>query len=402
MDLLVQPEHQSACHRATRLGAVRVAVYTDYSYHRLDGEIYAERAFALFLAQLAAMSDRTVVLGRLDPSRERARYRIGKRVEFVPLPYYRTLARPLNTVAAMARSLGRCWRALDGIDCIWVLGPHPLAVAFAALAALRRKRVVLGVRQDTRAYVRARHRRRPLLRLAAFALDGTFRTMARACRVVAVGPTIAGRYRHARRLLEIVVSLVDEDEIVAPAVALERPYGDELSVLSVGRLDSEKNPLLLAEGLTLLRARDQRWRLVVCGEGPLKEELLLRLEQLGLADVAEVRGYVPFGDQLDHVYRNSHAFLHVSWTEGLPQVLFEAFASGLPVVATDVGGVGAAVGEAALLVPPGDPEAIADRLYQIGSDPALRARLVRSGSKLVRRRTIQTECRRVADFLAAP
>ena len=44
----------------------------------------------------------------------------------------------------------------------------------------------------------------------------------------------------------------------------------------------------------------------------------------------------------------------MSWTEGLPQVLFEAFAAGTPVVATAVGGVPEAVGDAALLIPPGD------------------------------------------------
>ena len=65
-------------------------------------------------------------------------------------------------------------------------------------------------------------------------------------------------------------------------------------------------------------------------------------------------GYVPIDGGLLDLYRSSHAFLHVSWTEGLPQTLFEAFASGLPVVATAVGGVPAAVGDAALLVEPGD------------------------------------------------
>ena len=58
---------------------------------------------------------------------------------------------------------------------------------------------------------------------------------------------------------------------------------------------------------------------------------------------------------------SSDVFLHVSWTEGVPQVLFEAFAAGLPVVATDVGGVAQAVDGAALLVAPGDALAAAKR-----------------------------------------
>ena len=78
-----------------------------------------------------------------------------------------------------------------------------------------------------------------------------------------------------------------------------------------------------------------------------------RLRELGVADHADLLGYVPIDGGLLDLYRSSHAFLHVSWTEGLPQTLFEAFASGLPVVATAVGGVPAAVGDAALLVEPG-------------------------------------------------
>ena len=79
-----------------------------------------------------------------------------------------------------------------------------------------------------------------------------------------------------------------------------------------------------------------------------------RLRELGVAEHAELLGYVPIDGGLLELYRSSHAFLHVSWTEGLPQTLFEAFAAGLPVVATAVGGVPAAVGDAALLVEPGD------------------------------------------------
>ena len=50
-------------------------------------------------------------------------------------------------------------------------------------------------------------------------------------------------------------------------------------------------------------------------------------------------GYLSLDSGLRDHYRDSHMFLHVSWTEGVPQVLFESFAAGLPVVATAVGGV---------------------------------------------------------------
>ena len=60
-------------------------------------------------------------------------------------------------------------------------------------------------------------------------------------------------------------------------------------------------------------------------------------------------------------------------------MLFEAFAAGLPVVATAVGGVAAAAGDAALLVEAGDPEAAAAMLERVCGDADLRARLIAAG-----------------------
>ncbi len=379
---------------------MRLAVYTDYAYHRHDGEVYAERAFAVFIAGLARHVDALIVPGRLDPSASRSRYALGPGVTFAPLPYYRTLARPLSASLAMARSLGRLWRVLDEVDCVWLLGPHPLALAFAALAALRGRQVVLGVRQDYPSYVRSRHPGRRLIWLAAFVLDRSWAAVGRIVPVVVVGPALAERYRRSKRVLEIAVSTVRADDVVSAELAAKRPYDGPLTALSVGRLDAEKNPLLLADVLARLRERDPRWRLVVCGEGPLEAELRRRLRRLGLAEHAELRGYVPLDRGLRDVYRSSHALLHVSWTEGLPQVLFEAFAAGLPVVATDVGGV-TAVRDAVRLVAPGDAEAAAAELSRVATDSALRALLVDAGRALALERTLERESRRVAYFLSA-
>jgi glycosyltransferase involved in cell wall biosynthesis len=378
---------------------VRLAVYTDYAYHRVGREVFAERAFALFLGRLAGAFDRMVLVGREAPVSSQARYAVGAGVELVSLPYYRRLSEPAGVLRSSAQSMGRFWRALDDVDTVWLLGPHPLAIVFAALAAARRRRVVLGVRQDMPAYVASRHPGRPWLRLAAAALEATWRGLARVFPVIVVGPEIAARYGGARSVLEITVSLVDERDLVLPEVALQRAYGNELQVISVGRLEAEKNPLLLADVLARLREGNDRWRLIVCGEGAMQPELEGRLQQLGVAERAELLGYVPFGPRLLALYRDSHALLHVSFTEGLPQVLVEAFAAGLPVVATDVGGVGKAVGDAARLVPAGDPAAAASELQAIAADDGLREGLVRAGHEYAAARTASAEVTRVVEFL---
>jgi glycosyltransferase involved in cell wall biosynthesis len=290
--------------------------------------------------------------------------------------------------------MARFWRVLGEVDGVWLLGPHPLSLAFALLAALRGRSVTLGVRQDIVAYARNRHPGRRSFELAARVLEAAFRAVGRRSGVIVVGDALARDYRSARRLLPIFVSLVREGEIADSAA---RDYGGELRALSVGRLDFEKNPLLLADVLARL---DGRWRLVVCGDGPLAGELAQRIDELGERDRAELRGYVPVDGGLDELYRSSHAFLHVSHTEGMPQVLIEAFAARLPVVATAVGGVPALADGAALLVEPRDPEAAAGALERLASEPELRERLAAAGAERAREHTLEAESARVATFLS--
>jgi glycosyltransferase involved in cell wall biosynthesis len=379
---------------------MRIAVYNDQAYWS-DGEaVYAARAFVVFLNQLAEAVDRLVVVGRLDPKPGRSYYRLSDAIEFKALPYYADASHPLSLARAFVRSVRVFWRALDGVDAVWLLGPYPLSIVFVVLARLRRKQVTLGVRQDMPQYVRNRHAGRRGIQLAASLLEAVYRLLARRYRVIVVGPELAAHYSRARNLLQISVSLVRERDIVAPE-ALTRSYENKtLDVISVGRLDPEKNPLMLADVLARLREQDPRWRLIVCGDGPLERQLSERLQALGLDQHAELRGHVPIVDGLIDLYRGSHFFLHVSFTEGLPQVLLEAFAARLPVVATAVGGVAEAVDGAAVLVPPGDPEAAAEALERLARDRSLRERVVESGARYVRGATIEAECERVARFIA--
>lgn len=378
---------------------LRLGVYTDYSYHEVDGKIYAERAFAKFLGRLGVRFRDMAVLGRLDPAPERARYELPDGVRFVPLPHYQTLTDAPAVLAAIAGTFRSFWRVLDELDVVWLLGPHPFAFAFFAMARLRRRVVVLGIRQDSIEYMRNRHPDRPLRLGFARLMEAGFRLLARSSGAVAVGPDIAARYASRASVLEITVSLVEESDIADAVEATKKDYSGELTALSVGRLEQEKNPLLMADVLSRLNCEDERWRLVVCGEGAMQGELEHRFAEFALRDQTEMRGYVPIDRGLVDLYRSAHAFLHVSWTEGLPQTLVEALANGLPCVATDVGGIRVALGEGLLLVPPGDPDAAADALERIAADQELRRQLVEKGLELASSMTIDRETARVAKFI---
>jgi glycosyltransferase involved in cell wall biosynthesis len=379
----------------------------EFRYRRDTEGLYAEFPFALFMAGLRPWFERLVLMGRLHPGQGALPHRLPDDVELDPLPYYEAASSPAGLVRALPATLRAFTRALRQVDIVLVFGPHPLAVLLVLLAVAMRRRVVLGTRQHYPDYIRHRHPARPLLQLAGRALEGIWRGLSRALPTVVVGPDLARSFRRSRRLLEVTVSLVHDGDVVTPERALGRDYDGPLSVLSVGRLDAEKNPLLLADILAELRGgaaglsgHATDWRLIVCGDGARRRELAARLAELDVADKAELRGYVPIDGGLRELYRDCHMLLHVSFTEGLPQVLYEAFAAGLPVVATEVGGVGRGPErEATVLIPPGDARAGVRALERLAEDAPLRERLIRRGLELARERTIGAECARVAEFI---
>jgi glycosyltransferase involved in cell wall biosynthesis len=380
---------------------MRLLVYDDQVYRRSGGELWTERTLPGFVAGLRERLGPVTLAGRLEEGTAPWHFRLPPEVGFEALPHYPSLAQPGAVLRAFARSCAMFWRALAGSDAVWVFGPHPLSIVFCLLARARGRPVALAVRQELRRYTRSRHPGRRALHLLADALELAWRLLALRLPVIVVGPELAAQYRRSPRLHELHVSLIAAADI-APAEALEeRDWDGPLQVLSVGRIDAEKNPLLLADILERL-SPPQRWRLVVCGIGPLEAELRARVAERGLGERVRFAGYVPAGPQLMDLYRASHLFLHVSLTEGVPQVLYEAFAAALPVVATAVGGVPAAAGGgAALLVAPADADAAAAALMRVAGDPALRRDLVERGIERVREHTREAETARLAGFLQA-
>lgn len=382
---------------------MRLGVYADLVYRRDGGTVSADRAFVQFVAALPPRVEELVVFGRLDPAPGRFPYELaGTRTRFVPLPHYPSVFDVGRLVRALGASARTFARELRTLDAVWLFGPAPVAVLFALVARRHRTPVALGVRQDYPRYVANRLPSRAWAWALAVAwmLELAYRLLARTAPTVTVGEALARRYRGGRApVLSMALSLLPEREIVTLEEALSRSWKGPIRIISVGRLDPEKNPWLLPEVLARLRRRDERFRLAVVGTGPLADAVREHARALGVDDAVEWLGYVPNGPRLWDEYRRSHLFVHVSLTEGVPQVLFEAQGAGLPVVATDVGGVAAAVGASAILVPPRDPDAAADAVTRVVGDDELRIRLVADGLANARRETTEVQLDRVAEFL---
>src|SRR5690242_2814478 len=183
--------------------ALRLAVYTDHSYTVAGETVYGDRAYVRFLAALRPHIDELVLVGRLDPRGGEGPYPLPPDVELAGLPHYSGLDRPLEVLGALAGAARRLWRVLDDVDTVWLHGPHPIALVFAVLAAVRGRRIRLAVRQDLPAYTRSRRPGSRAFALAADILESVWRRLARRYPVAVVGPELAEGYRSAPHLLEL-------------------------------------------------------------------------------------------------------------------------------------------------------------------------------------------------------
>lgn len=173
---------------------------------------------------------------------------------------------------------------------------------------------------------------------------------------------------------------VDTDQFRPPSGSRQAvqgcPFDPSLHLLvgTVGRLQTVKNQPLLARAFVLMLSEHpelmDRARLVIVGEGPLRAEVESVLEQADLSHLAWLPGN---RSDVPEVLRMLSIFVLPSQTEGTSCTLQEAMATGLPIVATAVGGTPDLLGEGpGTLVPSGDASKLAHAMYAVLTDAGLR------------------------------
>lgn len=162
------------------------------------------------------------------------------------------------------------------------------------------------------------------------------------------------------------------------------PGGKPL-LLAAGRHVEQKNFVCLIEAAALLRDSGQEFRLVIAGDGPLREGHQRRVSDLGLEPSVELPGVVT---DLDDVMQAADLFVLPSLWEGLPLVLLEAMAAACPVVATRIEGVVEVItdGRNGWLAEPGSTEGLAAALLRALEDPQARADIGTAGREHVAQR----------------
>ena len=152
---------------------------------------------------------------------------------------------------------------------------------------------------------------------------------------------------------------------------------DELFIVSVGRLVEEKDYATLLSALHRVKSSISGSRVWIIGEGNQRRELedQIHSQRLGMVRLCGYREDVPA------ILKAADIFVMTSLREGFGRAAAEAMAAGCPVIATRVSGLRFVVNDAGLLIPPGNPEALASALEQLAQQPETRQKLGAMGRK---------------------
>ncbi len=271
-----------------------------------------------------------------------------------------------------ALRLARAVRRYD-IDILHAHTSHAHAYAVAARHLARRGKVIVSRRVINPP-------RNNLLNRWKYAAPDRFVAVSRAV------ARVLGDYGVPEASIRVVPSAVDParlDVEPIPRENLNVPPGAPL-LGCVAALDENKDQLTLLEALPAVLREAPDLHVVLAGEGPLRPRLEARIKTLGLEKRVLLLGQ---RDDVPAILRSLDAFVLTSRGEGIATSIQDAMWAGVPVVATDTGGVPELVihEETGLLVRIGASEALARALIRLLTDGELKARLIAAAERHIRR-----------------
>ncbi len=225
---------------------------------------------------------------------------------------------------------------------VTIAGPGPNSFLFwMSFLVPRNVRFAFFIRGDTLKTVQSIYQG-SLLNVGATSLVKLFKARIRQLLrekraiVFVFGDQLGAEYRFANRSVFSIYPLLD-DSFVRTDARPGIPNNGPLKVLFVGRLSKEKNVFNLIKACSVANSESRPFKLSIVGSGSLDGVLRKQIQSAGIGHWVSLLGHVAQSQQLLKIYDKHHLLCLPSRTEGTPRVVVEAFARGMPVLATRVG-----------------------------------------------------------------
>ncbi len=401
--LPTQKKEKTVAAETSKTGKLLVFFDEPFFRTRREGEevVTTNRAFWLFIRGLAPSFEHVFFLARISPEEKVGSFPCTPDPMFTlrEVPFYESLYSAGGLLRSLPEQLKVFWRAVGESDTVLLGIPHPTCLILWAMARLRGRSVIFLDRQDLIARVEFRGEGpgKKLMVLVAKALVGAFVFLSRKTLTFAVGGEMYRRYeKPGSPAHTLLISLVREKDLEGIPVRELPEKDEEKRLLWVGRVDPDKGLEVLLQAFKQLLERNPQspWHLDIVGSGLIEDEIAGLVRELGLEGTVHLRGFVPFGPELERYYDRATAYtLPSNESEGFPQVLIEGMARGLPIIATAVAGIPYHLtdGENAILLPPRNPDALTESIERLMGDADLYRKLSENGLRFAHDHTLEAQ-----------
>lgn len=385
---------------------MNLGVFINQAFYTDGKKSFTDLSFIRFIESFGSYFNKIIVFA---PSlRQEAEYKrhyaCSDIIRLSALPHFgnvKDLAKRAATIIPATRKI--LVKDIRECDVAWIVGPHPLGLLFYRVARRHGVNLFYHIRGNILNDVGTRYSGKEywLARLYAQYMHFENKFLARRLPTMVVGSELYELYKPiSPAIFQISPSLITESDVETSRTLLRSKgfaRNDRIHLLFVGRLEPEKGLEYLFNAVSQFNAQSQ----VPCsvtivgaaqkGSEAKGDAIRERARELGLDSYITWKGYVAYGEELIAIYREADIFVLPSLSEGIPKVLYEAMAAGVPIVCTRIGGMPDVIAhqENGYLVTPGSAEEIHAAIKDIAGSPELRERLIEGGFRTVEGHTME-------------
>jgi glycosyltransferase involved in cell wall biosynthesis len=372
---------------------VKLGIYYGTGLYWDGQNYYSHRPFGKYIGEISKRVEKVLLFVPVtQTNRKQKGYCMNfLNMEIIHLPYFTSY---LSAVKIFLPFKEVFKRHIGKIDILWIRYPSPFTVYVSNLARQKNKKFFFEVTGDPFEVARKGTKYKGIFRVVALLYLKVEQTLMRnALRNTLVftrGQELCRKYsRYTYKTVKTTGTTLSDENFFYREDTCQ--CEGETRVLYVGFLRHEKGLHYLLQSLKILREKKLNVRLTVIGDGPMKELLIQDSLRLNLGNAVDFKGYVSSEEELEEFYVRSDVFVLSSISEGTGRVLLEAMARGLPVVATNVGGIPGLIKhrENGYLVSAGDSNSLANAIYEIMRNGVLRRQMIKNGYVFASKHTLK-------------
>lgn len=388
---------------------MKLGVFINQDFY-IDGmSIRTTLSFIKFIESFSTHFEQIIIFAPSQnlETNDRAVYKCSDVISLCSLPYYEDVRDLFKRLPFMIKETSEKMKPqIENCDVIWIVGPHPLALLAYRLAKKAKVPIFMHIRGNILEDIKVRFKGKKYLfaKAYAYALHYNNIFLCKRMPVMVVGSKLYDLYaKYTKDIYCISPSMISKQDI-DESITYLRTKPDiqdrDVELIFVGRVEPEKGISYLFEALRRLNNQSQKkYKLTLIGaahprgrETKWKAEAFHNLaRELGIEQFINWIGYVPFGRELFNLYRKADFFILPSLSEGIPKVLYEAMAAGLPIITTSIGGIPDIIKNEknGLLILSGSTDSIIRALQRLLNDRALSKSLIEGGFQSAEEHTME-------------